>query len=113
MDDLDTRMEKYQGKHRKSVTSISSTDSLNEEDIDEKFKKIVTKFRVNPIKAKRESNTIFCPKNDTGDKKESDINLINTSKTKTEIEKEIILENEKTGKYDELINKEKIGRAHV
>ena len=106
VEDIDTRMEKYQGKHRKSVASISSTDSLNEEDIDEKFKKIVTKFRVNPIKSKRETNTLFCPKNDTDDKKENDINLLSTSKTNKNLEKEINLDNEDTGKYDELINKE-------
>ena len=52
-EDIDTRMDKYQAKHRKSVMSISSTDSLNEDDINEKFKKIVTKIRNNPSNPKR------------------------------------------------------------
>ena len=55
-EDIDTHMYKYQAKHRKSAMSISSTDSLNEDDINEKFKKIVTKIRNNP--SKRENNAI-------------------------------------------------------
>ena len=83
-DDIDTRLDKYKSRHRKSVASISSTDSMNEDDINEKFKKIVTKFRNNPVNTEREANTIFSnskmPK-DLEKEKETVINTTNTIKT--------------------------------
>ena len=80
-EDIDSRLDKYKSRHRKSVASISSTDSMNEDDINEKFKKIVTKYRNNPVNTKREANTIFSnskmPK-DLEKEKETVINTTNT-----------------------------------
>ena len=106
-DDIDTRLDKYKSRHRKSVASISSTDSMNEDDINEKFKKIVTKFRNNPVNTKREANTIFSnskmPK-DLEKEKETVINTTNTIKTLDE--KKNSITDEDADKYDELVNQE-------
>ena len=102
-DDIDTRMDNYVVKHRKSVASFSSTDSLNEEDINEKFKIIVTKFRNNPLTAKREANTI-----NISTKLEN--NLINKKEPKNIIlEKEELITEEKDAKdekYNEIMEQE-------
>ena len=106
-EDIDTRLDKYRSRHRKSLASISSSDSLNEEDINEKFKKIVTKFRGNPINAKREANTIFYNSKvnkDLEKEKETEINTTNTLKSLGENKNKIAEED--TDKYDELINQE-------
>ena len=106
-EDIDARLDKYKSRHRKSVVSISSTDSMNEDDINEKFKKIVTKFRNNPVNTKREANTIYSnskiPK-EIEKEKETEINTTNT--TKTIVEKKNNITDEDTDKYDELINQE-------
>ena len=106
-EDIDARLDKYKSRHRKSVASISSTDSMNEDDINEKFKKIVTKFRNNPVNTKREANTIFSNskvQKDIENEKEIVINTTNT--TKTLDEKKNNITDEDTDKYDELINQE-------
>jgi len=106
-EDIDARLDKYKSRHRKSVASISSTDSMNEDDINEKFKKIVTKFRNNPVNTKREANTIFSNskvQKDIENEKEMVINTTNT--TKTLDEKKNNITDEDTDKYDELINQE-------
>ena len=106
-EDIDTRLDKYRSRHRKSLASISSSDSLNEEDINEKFKKIVTKFRGNPINTKREANTIFYNSKvnkDLEKEKETEINTTNTLKSLGENKNKIAEED--TDKYDELINQE-------
>ena len=106
-EDIDSRLDKYKSRHRKSVASISSTDSMNEDDINEKFKKIVTKFRNNPVNTKREANTIFSNskvQKDIENEKEMVINTTNT--TKTLDEKKNNITDEDTDKYDELINQE-------
>jgi phosphatidylinositol 4-kinase len=106
-EDIDTRMDKYQAKHRKSVMSISSTDSLNEDDINEKFKKIVTKIRNNPSNPKRENNTIKIESNLEKEKaKEKEIIPLQSSKTVVSGEKKILLNEEDTDKIDELVNQE-------
>ena len=100
-------MEKYQAKHRKSVMSISSTDSLNEDDINEKFKKIVTKIRNNPSNPKRENNTINIESNlEKAKEKEKEIIPLQSSKTVVSGEKKILLNEEDTDKIDELVNQE-------
>ena len=108
-EDIDTRMDKYQAKHRKSVMSISSTDSLNEDDINEKFKKIVTKIRNNPSNPKRENNTINIESNlekEKAKEKEKEIIPLQSSKTVVSGEKKILLNEEDTDKIDELVNQE-------
>ena len=50
-----------------SVSSISSTDTFNEEDINEKFKKIVNKFKNNAVNKKREANTIGTSSNNNNE----------------------------------------------
>ena len=104
-EDIDTRFDNYKATHRKSVASISSSDSLNEDDINEKFKKIVSKFRNNPLKSKREMNTI-----NTNSKIENENNIENeiTSKgTKKDLsEKEQLITEEKDTKYEEKMEEE-------
>ena len=56
----------------KNESISSSTESLNQEEQNEKFKLIVNKFRGNPIKSKRETNTIFSSKVESINKKEND-----------------------------------------
>ena len=46
-------------KPRKSESSLSSTDSLNEEDNNERFINIVTRFRRNTTNFYRGTNTVF------------------------------------------------------
>ena len=82
---LDTNLENYQIKHRKSVVSISSSDSLNEDDINEKFKKIVKKFRNEPTKLKKDTNYI----NINTKKIEKENNIDNEINTKDDQEKKI------------------------
>ena len=104
-EDIDTRLEKYSHKHRKSVASISSSSSLNEEDINEKFKKIVTKFRINPVKTQRGANTINTNSNlDIGNNIDNEIN-IKSNETKPQNKKESLLD-EDTDKYNDLIEAE-------
>ena len=104
-EDIDTRLEKYSHKHRKSVASISSSSSLNEEDINEKFKKIVTKFRINPVKTQRGANTINTNSNlDKGNNIDNEIN-IKSNETKPQNKKESLLD-EDTDKYNDLIEAE-------
>ena len=104
-EDIDTRLEKYSHKHRKSVASISSSSSLNEEDINEKFKKIVTKFRINPVKPQRGANTINTNSNlDKGNNIDNEIN-IKSNETKPQNKKESLLD-EDTDKYNDLIEAE-------
>ena len=104
-EDIDTRLEKYSHKHRKSVASISSSSSLNEEDINEKFKKIVTKFRINPVKPQRGANTINTNSNlDIGNNIDNEIN-IKSNETKPQNKKESLLD-EDTDKYNDLIEAE-------
>ena len=104
-EDIDTRLEKYSHKHRKSVASISSSSSLNEEDINEKFKKIVTKFRINPVKTQRGANTINTNSNlDKGNNIDNEIN-IKSNETKPQNKKESLLD-EDTDKYNNLIEAE-------
>ena len=104
-EDIDTRLEKYSHKHRKSVASISSSSSLNEEDINEKFKKIVTKFRINPVKTQRVANTINTNSNlDKGNNIDNEIN-IKSNETKPQNKKESLLD-EDTDKYNDLIEAE-------
>ena len=106
-EDIDTRLDKYQQRHRKSVASISSSDSLNEDDINEKFKKIVKKFRNDPIKAKRDANTI-----NTNSKIENENNIDNeiittSSKTNDQTEKDILIkEDNNIDKYNEQMEEE-------
>ena len=104
-EDIDTRLEKYSHKHRKSVASISSSSSLNEEDLNEKFKKIVTKFRINPVKTQRGANTINTNSNlDIGNNIDNEIN-IKSNETKPQNKKESLLD-EDTDKYNDLIEAE-------
>ena len=104
-EDIDTRLEKYSHKHRKSVASISSSSSLNEEDLNEKFKKIVTKFRINPVKTQRGANTINTNSNlDIGNNIDNEIN-IKSNETKPQNKKESLVD-EDTDKYNDLIEAE-------
>ena len=101
-EDIHTQIDNYQQKHRKSLASISSSDSLNEDDINEKFKKIVKKFRNDPIKAKREMNTINAI---TKIPNENNIdNEINISSMHADYKTEII-EEENDEKIEEEIQK--------
>jgi len=89
VEDIDTRMEKYKQRHRMSVSSISSTDTFNEEDINEKFKKIVNKFKNNAVNKKREANTIGTSSNNNNEK----LDEINTKSNlnQTNIEQDNII----------------------
>ena len=106
-EDIDTRLDKYQQRHRKSVASISSSDSLNEDDINEKFKKIVKKFRNDPIKAKRDANTINT-NSKIGSENNIDNEIITTSsKTNDQTEKDILIkEDNNIDKYNEQMEEE-------
>ena len=106
-EDIDTRLDKYQQRHRKSVASISSSDSLNEDDINEKFKKIVKKFRNDPIKAKRDANTINT-NSKIGNENNIDNEIITTSsKTNDQTEKDILIkEDNNIDKYNEQMEEE-------
>ena len=105
-EDIDTRLEKYQQKHRKSVQSISSSDSLNEEDINEKFKKIVKKFRNEPVKAKREINTINISTKIGSENNIDNENITTISKIKEESDKENLITEETNDKNNEITEEE-------
>ena len=112
VEDIDTRLEKYKQRHRMSVSSISSTDTFNEEDINEKFKKIVNKFKNNAVNKKREANTIGTSSNNNNEK----LDEINTKSNlnQTNIEQDNIIStkddiktnDDNENKYDELIQQD-------
>ena len=112
VEDIDTRMEKYKQRHRMSLSSISSTDTFNEEDINEKFKKIVNKFKNNAVNKKREANTIGTSSNNNNEK----LDEINTKSNlnQTNIEQDNIIStkddiktnDDNENKYDELIQQD-------
>ena len=81
---------------RKSVNSLSSSDSLNEDNNNERFLKIVKGFRRNTVKCNREINTVYEP-NGPNFKNLDDINTSSKNKeanafgfTKTVKEREIL-----------------------
>ena len=113
-EDKDKQLDNNKVKYKNESIS-SSTESLNQEEQNEKFKLIVNKFRGNPIKSKRETNTIFSSKVESINKKENDKNKINKTedditKIRTNKSKEIIIDKkiseEDPEKYKELIDKE-------
>ena len=89
------------GQHRNERNTYS--DSLIEDQTDEKFRLIVNRFRGNSIRSKREANTIFCSNVLNINNKKDDNDKISTSEI---ILAQKTLEEADTDKYNELINKE-------
>ena len=108
-DDIDTNLEKYQIRHRKSLVSISSSDSLNEDDINEKFKKIVKKFRNEPQKSKKDTNYI----NINTKKIEKENNIDNEINTKDDQEKKNLLDKEIEDDYEKKMEEENINNSTI
>ena len=108
-DDIDTNLEKYQVKHRKSLVSMSSSDSLNEDDINEKFKKIVKKFRNEPQKSKKDTNYI----NINTKKIEKENNIDNEINTKDDQEKKNLLDKEIEDDYEKKMEEENINNSTI
>ena len=114
-EDRNNYLDKNNMKYKNENIS-SSIELLNQDEQNEKFRLIVNKFRGNHIKSKRGVNTIYSSKVESINKKENDINKmdktqdditnISTSQTKEIIINEKISEEDDTGKYKELIDKE-------
>ena len=97
----DANFDNYQLRHRNSVVNYSSSDSFKENDINEKFKKIAKKFRNEPIKSKKEPNSIKI-----NNKIEQENNIDNEIIIKDDKEKKNLIDKEIEDEYIEKMEEE-------